>query len=317
MVKIPTITVVIPTLNRPIRTLRAVKSLNDQTFDGIINCVVVDSSNDKKTEDELKNAKFSNNKLNLKYLKNNNSNRPIDNWILGIEEMKTDYGKFLCDDDWLEKDYIEKCLNIFKNESIDCVISNINIIKEKGHNVQNYYKYSSNKVSKDNVIDSFLGINNILPVTPSASLTKTKVLIESFYASLKHIECTKNLFGFDFYMSYYPVFKSNGTYLINEGLANSHAGDDSMTLNVKKAKISYCYFFSLINLIEMKDTKLNRKQLKVIEHKLATFKIKTLIDKEYKMLQITHKFKSKLNLIKLFSSQLKKYYLKVYYLFKK
>ena len=28
--------------------------------------------------------------------------------------MKTDYGKFLCDDDWLEKDYIEKCLNILK-----------------------------------------------------------------------------------------------------------------------------------------------------------------------------------------------------------
>ena len=69
MVKTPKITVVIPTLNRPIRTLRAVKSLNDQTFDGIINCVVVDSSNDKKTEDELKNAEFSNNKLKFKIYK--------------------------------------------------------------------------------------------------------------------------------------------------------------------------------------------------------------------------------------------------------
>ncbi len=317
MIETPEITVVIPTLDRPIRTLRAVKSLNNQTFEGIINCIVVDSSEDKKTENELRNAEFSNKKLNLKYIKNNNSNRPIDNWILGIEEMKTDYGKFLCDDDWLEKNYIEKCLNIFKNQSIDCVISNINIIKEKGHDVQNYYKYSSNKVSKDNVIDSFLGINNILPVTPSASLTKTEVLVESFYESLKHIECTKNLFGFDFFMSYYPVFKSNGTYLIDEGLTNSHAGDDSMTLNVKKAKISYCYFFSLISLIEIKNTKLNTKQLKVLEHKLATFKIKTLIDKDYKILQITHKFKSRLNVLKLFSSQLKKYYLKVYYLFKK
>ncbi len=313
----PEITVVIPTLNRPVRTVRAISSLNDQTYNGIINCVIIDSSNDTKTEDTIKDTNFTNSNLKINYLRNNHSVRPIDNWILGAKEINTEYGKFLCDDDWLEKEYLDKCIKILKNENTDSVISNINIIRDNKSNIQNYYKYSISNVKKGNVVDSFLGLNNILPVTPSASLTKSKVLLESFYESLKHIECTENLFGFDFFMSYYPVFNSNGTYLIKEGLANSHAGNDSMTLNVKKGKISYCYFFALINLIESTNYKVSNNQEKIISHRLATFNLKKLFEKEYKSLELDNSFISKLDISKLLKSQIQKYYLKMYYSLKK
>ena len=317
MINHPEITVVIPTLNRPLRTVRAISSLNDQSYKGVINCVIIDSSSDRKTEDKINETNFTNPNLKIRYLKNNNSVKPIDNWILGAKEINTEYGKFLCDDDWLEKEYFDKCLNVLRNTDTDCVISNINIVRKNKSNILNYYKYSTNSVEKKDVVNSFLGINNILPVTPSASLSKTTVLLESFYESLKHIQCTENLFGFDFFMSYYPVFKSNGSYLLNEGLTNSYAGNDSMTLNVKKGKISYCYFFALINLIESSDFEVTRNQEKIIRHKLATFNLKKIIEKDYKPLELNNRFEPKLNLSKLFKSQAQKYYLKMYYSLKK
>ena len=53
MINHPEITVVIPTLNRPLRTVRAISSLNDQSYKGVINCVIIDSSSDRKTEDKI------------------------------------------------------------------------------------------------------------------------------------------------------------------------------------------------------------------------------------------------------------------------
>ena len=76
---LPDISVVIPTLNRPERLLRAIKSLDNQTYKGKIICIVVDSSIDDSSEQIINNAKFSNSNLEINYIKNNDSIRPIDN----------------------------------------------------------------------------------------------------------------------------------------------------------------------------------------------------------------------------------------------
>ena len=311
-----TVTIVIPTVNRADRVLIAINSLNDQKFDGKIKCVVVDSSDNDKTSKIISENSFSNKKLEVKYIKNKFSKRPIDNWLIGIEEFKSEFGKFLCDDDWLDPDFISKCLEILINKNVDCVISNISVVEENGFRVDNYYKTKTRLVDKNSVINSFLGIDNILPVTPTASLMRTNILIESFYESLKHIECTKNLFGFDFYMSYYPVFHGKGTYIFNDNLAFSYAGKDSMTLNVKKAKISYCYFFSLLNLIQSVDYKISSIQKKAIQHKLSTFNLKSLFSKEYRILKIHTSFKARLNIANLVEGQVKKYSILIKYFLK-
>lgn len=309
----PNITVVIPTLNRAKRVINAIESLKNQTYKGKILCVVVDSSEDTKTEELIKKFEYKNTELEVKYIKNNNSTRAIDNWILGIEEFNSDYGKFLCDDDWLHPEYMEKCVNIMERNNVDCVISNISIVKQDSSITKNYYETVEGKVSKAEVVDSFLGLKKILPVTPTASLMKSEILKNSFYESLKHIECTERLFGFDFYMSYFPVFNGMGSYIINESLSFSYAGSDSMTLNVKKAKISYCYFFALINLIETDNFKVNKKQNEIISHKIATFNIRSTIFKDYRKFNYKNSFKSKLNIKKLLFSQLKKYFIKLRY----
>ena len=304
---LPDISVVIPTLNRPERLLRAIKSLDNQTYKGKIICIVVDSSIDDSSEQIINNTKFSKSNLEINYIKNNDSIRPIDNWIIGIEEFKSELGKFLCDDDWLHEEFIQECVSVLQTESVDCVITDINVVKTNKTSIDNYYNVEKGKVARSQVVKSFLGLDKIIPVTPTASLLKTNVLVNSFYESLKHIECTKNLFGFDFFMSYFSVFNSNGTFLIEKGLSYSSAGDDSMTLNVKKAKISYCYFFALINLINSSDYKLSQDEEAMLKHKLATFNIKKIFSNDYKVLEYENKYQPKLIMRKLISSQLKSF----------
>ena len=50
MIERPGSSVIIPTLNRPELLIRCVESINNQTFEGEINCIVVDSSDNDKTE---------------------------------------------------------------------------------------------------------------------------------------------------------------------------------------------------------------------------------------------------------------------------
>ena len=55
MNKTPGVSVIIPTLNRPKLVIRCVESIYNQTFKGKINCIVVDSSDNDKTELAIKN----------------------------------------------------------------------------------------------------------------------------------------------------------------------------------------------------------------------------------------------------------------------
>ena len=312
----PEVTIVIPTINRPLKVIEAIKSIDNQTFKGNIFCTIVDSSDNDETKKLIDQYKTKKNNLKIKYIHNSESKRPIDNWIIGIEEFKTEYGKFLCDDDWLNEEFLEKTINKMDENKVDSVMTNIKVIKENGKDYPGYYKFESGLTNKKNIINSFLGIENILPVTPTANLMKSKVLKESFFESLKHINCTKYLFGFDFFISYFSAFNGNGTFLLNEDLSYSFAGNDSMTLNVKKAKISYCYFFALINLIESSNFSLNNQQKSLVQHKIATFRLKMLISKEYKEFWLENTFTPRLDIKKLIFSQFKKYYIKLNYFLK-
>jgi len=310
------ITIIIPTVNRPNLVHRCVESIHNQTFTGFINCIVVDSSENQKTEKIINAFKVTKNNFELVYKKNSNSLRPIDNWIFAIDDIESEFSKFICDDDWLERNFIEEKIRIIKDQNVDCVISNITIHKDfskKKSVVNDYYNFDEGLISQHRVINSFLGLDSILPVTPTASLMKSEVFKNSFYSSLEHLDCTEKLFGFDFYMSYYSSFLGNGTYLINDSLSNSWAGDDSMTLNTKKANISYCYFFALLRLIERSDFITTADQNKIIQHTLGVIALKGIFSKQIKKIQISTSYKTRIVFRKLIIGYLKKIFIKLKY----
>ena len=310
------VTIIIPTVNRPKLVLRCVESIHNQSFTGFIKCIVVDSSENQKTEKIINAFKVTKNNFELVYKKNSNSLRPIDNWIFAIDDIESEFSKFICDDDWLERKFIEEKIRIIKDQNVDCVISNITIHKDfskKKSVVNDYYNFDEGLISQYRVINSFLGLDSILPVTPTASLMKSDVFKNSFYSSLEHLDCTEKLFGFDFYMSYYSSFLGNGTYLINKSLSNSWAGNDSMTLNAKKANISYCYFFALLKLIENSAFKTTADQNKIIQHTLGVIALKGMFSKQIKKIQISTSYKTKIVFRKLILGYLKKILIKLKY----
>ena len=310
------VSIVIPTLNRPELVKRCIISISNQTLSKDIQCIIVDSSIGTETENAISQLKDLSANITVQYYKNLESKRPIDNWIFSIDKIKGEFAKFICDDDWLEPTFLEESLNIFNQYEVDCVISNIKIHKNFSNLnevVNNYYFFEEGIVDKSIVIDSILGLSGMLPVTPTANLMKTKALVDSFNSSLDHISCTEKLFGFDFHMSYFPVFMLKGTYLLSKSLCNSWAGEDSMTLNVKKSNIAYCYLFSLIRLIELSGFIVNDKQRENIENKLANIKIKSLFNNDIKNIIIDSSFRTKFNLSKTVLKFLKKIFIKVKY----
>ena len=313
------VTIVIPTFNRPNLVIRAINSVIEQDYDDKIICLIVDNSTNLETKNNVIEMQQKIEKINNReiiYIKNEESSYPIDNWVLGIEKIDTKYSKFLCDDDWLNGDYVSILIGQMQKENISCAISNINLYKESANGnkiVKDYYSYDSGLVSNTNVINGYLKLDNILPATPTASIMLSEKLKESFYFALKHIECTRQLFGFDFLMNYYCSFDKTGTYITNQSLANSWAGKDSMTLNIKLSLLSYCNFFALLRLVDRFKIDLEQKQLEQIENTLFNIKFKSRFDKRFKEILLDVPYKPKINIKKIITNITKRLFIKIKY----
>ena len=61
---------------------------------------------------------------------------------------------------------------------------------------------------------------------------------------------------------------------------------------------------------------LNNQQKSLVQHKIATFRLKMLISKEYKEFWLENTFTPRLDIKKLIFSQFKKYYIKLNYFLK-
>ena len=123
------VTIVIPTFNRPNLVIRAIKSVIEQDYDDKIICLIVDNSTNLETKNNVTEMQQKIEKINNReiiYIKNEESSYPIDNWVLGIEKIDTKYSKFLCDDDWLNGDYVSILIGQMQKENI--IILTIEII---------------------------------------------------------------------------------------------------------------------------------------------------------------------------------------------
>lgn len=278
------VSILIPTKNRPHLLERLLKSLNEQSFldKNKILCYIVDSSKNRDTKNMVTHW-ISNSKDNLyiDYEYNFLDSKPIDNWVLLLNKINSEYSKFMCDDDWLVNSAVEDFLK-FIDPSIQCVISNINICFENSSsNVSNYYDLQTEIVEPVNVIDSFLGLKSSIPVTQSASLLKSESLVEAFNFSFKNLHCTNRLFGEDLTLNYFHAFKNSSTLHLNKSLVNSWAGKDSLTLNSNLSILTYCNILSLDLLVNEFNVEYSKSQKKALQHYLFTNSLKKLFNSDY------------------------------------
>ena len=311
------VTIIIPTINRAKLVERAINSIYEQNFKDEIEVYVIDSSRNEDTRNICENIPVKKNRK-LTYVKNENSKNPIDNYIVGSEYINGEYSKFLCDDDWLEPDFLRASIEVMEKNNAACTVSNINVIissnnKEERRN--NYYEITDGEVGLSDIYD-FIFNGKSIPTTDSASLMKAPKLKEAFFNSLKNIECSKLQYGFDFYLNYYPVFDLSKTFHLNKSLVNSWAGDDSLTVNAKMSRISYCNFFALISLIDLFKVTIEQKTNELIEHKISIIRFKGIFSNRLKILIPQTSYKSNIKISLLFKGIIKKIYIKLKYLFK-
>ena len=280
----PLVSIIIPTINRPNLIVNALNSIYKQSYAGDIEIYVIDSSIDDATKIKCESYEDLPNRK-LTYVKNRFSKNPIDNYIVGAEYIKGDYSKFLCDDDFLDQNFIDEAINQMKKNNAVCSITNLNIKNDINNleQVENYYSLPNGIVDIRDV-NEFIFNSKSIPTSDSASLMLSDKLIESFYLSLEISECTKRQFGFDFFINYLPVFDGTNSVFINKPLVNSLAGSDSLTMNARMSEISYCNFYSYLFLADKFGIKIEEKYKKNLKHKIAVSKIKSLLSKEFKTL---------------------------------
>jgi len=309
------VSIIIPTLDRPELLKRAITSIYNQTFKDKIEIYVIDSSSTEETQMLCEKYSFMENR-NLNYIRNNQSNFPIDNYVVGAKYISGDYSKFLCDDDWLEPSFIEESIKLMEIKGASCTVSNINLIKRSGKNEinkNNYYKIHDGEVSLNDIYN-FILKDKSLPVSDSASLMRSSKLKEAFISSLKNIECSKIQYGFDFYINYYSVFDKSKTFFLNKSLVNSWAGDDSMTVNAKLSRVSYCNFFAFLKFIELFEIDVGEKNMDLIKNKIAIVKLKSYFSKDLKILIPEISYKGKFIFSFIFIKYIKKILIKFKYL---
>ena len=54
----------------------------------------------------------------------------------------------MCDDDWLNEEFLEKTINKMDENKVDSVMTNIKVIKENGKDYPAYYKFESGLTNK-------------------------------------------------------------------------------------------------------------------------------------------------------------------------
>lgn len=114
------ITVFITTYNRPAYLNRALESVVKQTYENLTIFVMDDCSTDIRVEQLVK--KYKKNDKRIIYIKQNKNKGVEYNFNLALKEAKGKYIIWLCDDDWLEAEYIEKCLQYkLENPSYEIV----------------------------------------------------------------------------------------------------------------------------------------------------------------------------------------------------
>lgn len=114
------ISIIIPVYNSEKYLEQCIKSVLVQTYDNWEVIIIDDGSKDNTAQIYNKFAK-ENNKIKIIYQKNQGVSAARNK---GLEMANGEYITFLDADDWYEKDYLEKMINIIKKENADMVQCN-------------------------------------------------------------------------------------------------------------------------------------------------------------------------------------------------
>lgn len=247
------VSILIPVYNRRNIIEFTINSALNQTYKNY-EIIIVDNHSSDGTYEFLR-EEYSN-REKVKLYQNAVNVGPVNNWKICLQYASGEYIKFLWSDDIIEKDFLEKTVNILKaNRKIGLVYSNVNWTmygKHKectgiklyikrivnlffGHQI---YKYSSYSIGKSAPYDRSKYLNGIfyklydVPVSASCALFRKKdVVIQDEIKNDFSVQLYNTGAGIDLLMFLNILSKYETFYFIDEILCYYGVHDGSFSVN--------------------------------------------------------------------------------------
>ena len=162
MKKTPTLTIGLPVYNGENSVKKSIDSLLCQTFTDF-ELIISDNASTDSTSDICREYEKKDNRI--RHVRHNKTTNHIVNWRFPVEQAKGKYFMWVSDDDYWEKEFVEKNIEIL--ESHPDVVGSISDIKLIGPNIKNYISNSKQIQSKLQIVRSVTGtyeekVKNIL-----------------------------------------------------------------------------------------------------------------------------------------------------------
>ena len=142
--KNPLITIVIPTYNRRKLLEKALNSAINQTYKNL-EILISDNHSKDGTEEFCK--MWEEKDSRIKYFRHDKNIGMTNNNNFIHKKVRGEYFVILCDDDWLDLDYVEKCFDFFKKHPKYVQVSPISKMYDENHT----YIKTCNVVKLDNL----------------------------------------------------------------------------------------------------------------------------------------------------------------------
>lgn len=146
------VTILIPTYNRIDLLKKAYNSCKNQTFKNF-DLIITDNGSTDGTREFLNEVNKENIITDL--ILHDSNLGATANVLNALKFVKTKWLTILCDDDFLENDFLQESINILKSTKSGLVITGFNTVDENG-NVTNMVSPLSQSLDRNQYINSFL-----------------------------------------------------------------------------------------------------------------------------------------------------------------
>lgn len=257
--RIPYISIIIPTYKRPEMLNRALQSVYDQTFQDYEVIVIIDGGAENYKITELnKNSK-------VKVVINENNKGVSESRNIGIKNALGKYLAFLDDDDEYTPDFLAKTYEVISTcrEEVGLSWCNVKHVYSKPENGKvnisyKYTKYENNHNGKSQLFEDFITIGLGFGVVIKLECINK---IGMFNSNLKFVDDT-DLFLRIINSGYLPIVIPNAQVIVHHHDANRLTGYTYNDKRIKETKALLEKYKDLFN--EYKTLKINLE--KYIEH---------------------------------------------------
>ncbi len=256
-IEILNISVLIPTYNRAELLERALYSLVNQSYREF-QTVIVDNASSDHTSEVV--ARFQDS-LSIVYLRSDHNLGAVQNWLKGLNLIKTEWVKILWSDDWLEKDAISELINFVTLNNLD-----VGVCGAFGHLSTGVYNW---------VGEPFIGckwaelvprmVKSELTASATCALIRTVDAIDGLKSKILDQHAYETAIGPDLLMLYWSVIKGGNAGYLDKPLVNMFASPDSISIEFG-SKIRPLYAHAILMATEFAKCQIEPKDEKILNH---------------------------------------------------